>query len=573
MTNDENKIPVHFVEIHPATGREGSNFRAKTDWEMLRDFFTLTGGSIFYCISAVLVAYGVVKLLGPVLSDTETIMAAMPCIGTLAVYELALLGVLALIISRKVVDDAISVTLIVALYMVATSMATGSVAERDIRFAVYPALFGTILGAGKFYVLRRWIRIPFGNLSMVGLSGLIAINYFGPILMAHSIQTDTANELGRRGIWFLVWTAMLLASGLVWYERLPDQSETAKGKSVALLQSPMMVCILALVLLAASGVHQYASAYMFAIAKPIGDFLGAIGLGTLLLLEILRLSKLPFGPIQIGVSCLPLIAMGYAIHQKQIAANGSMGLDILVWPPVFFPLIGIGYLIVANRTGWRNLHFVVYGCALGTVLTAGYSPLRPWDLNTTAFGVTLVLSLMAYGIVTWKPPICFLAVAILTLGLSQISSFTMGVVAWQLTPYGALAGVIGLGCTALYLIFLKQFHVAGRILGFVGVSAFLYDFLPSSWNSRYVLVLAIAVMIAAIVWLRTRDRLVFLFLSLPFGARMYILAKQIAEWRFVILGFLVLAAGAVLSIQKSKQKSRIEEFSNPTSIPSGGQDL
>ncbi len=531
---------------------------AKSDWEMLWDFLNFTGGSIFYCISAVLVAYGVVKLLGPVLSGTETIMAAMPCIGTLAVYELALLAVLALIVSRKVVDDAISVTLILALYMVATSMAMGSVAERDIRFAVYPALFGTILGVGKFYVLRRYIRIPFGKLSMVGLSGLIAINYFGPILMAHSIQTDTANELGRRGVWFLAWITMLLAVGLVWHERLRDKPKTAEGKQPALLQSPMMVCVLPLVLLAASGVHQYASAYMFTTEKPMGDFLGAIGLGTLLLLEILRLCKLQFGPIHVVVSCLPLVALGYAIQQKAVAATGGMGLDIIVWPPVFCALMGIGYLVVANRYGWRNLHFIVYGCALGAVLTAGYSPLHPWDLNTRAFGVTLVVSLLAYGIVTWKPSVCFLAIAILTLGLSQMQSFTKGVVAWQLTPFGALAGVMGLGCTLLYLLFTRQLHIGARMAGFAGLAIFVYDFLPYSLTPRYALALAIAVAIAVIVWLRTRDRLVFLFLSLPFGVRIYILAKQIAHWRFVILGFIVLAAGAVMSVRKSGGKSLAE---------------
>lgn len=544
--------------ITPSVVKPVASTRVKTDWEVLWDFLNFTGGSIFYCISAVLVAYGVVKLLGPVLSDTETIMAAMPCIGTLAVYELALLGVLALIVSRKVVDDAISVTLILAIYMVATSVAMGSVAERDLRFAVYPAAIGTILGVGKFYVLRRFIAIPFGVLSMLGLSGLVAVNYFGPILMAHSIQTDAANELGRRGVWFLVWVGILLTAGLVWYERLRDRPETTGDKSSALLQSPMMVCILAILLLAASGVHQYASAYMFAIAKPMGDFLGAIGLGALLLLNILRLSKLPFGTAHILVSCMPLVALGYAIHEKAVAATGSMGLDIVVWPPVFCALMGIGYLVTARQNGWRNLNFIAYACALGAVLTAGYSPLHPWDLNTAAFGVTLFVSLMAYGIIAWKPSICFLAVAILTLGLSQLPSFMKGVVAWQLTPYGALAGVIGLGCAALYLIFLSQFHVAARIIGFVGLAGFLYDFLPSSLSSRYALVLAIAVMIAVIVWLRTRDRLVFLFLSLPFGVRIYILAKQIAEWRFVALGFLVLAAGVVMSIRKSKRKSRID---------------
>ena len=84
------------------------------NWENTKKFFRLTGGSLLYCLSAVFVAYGIVNVMGPVLEGSETLWGALGCVGTLAVYELALLGVLIAIVRRKVVDDAISIVMIMA---------------------------------------------------------------------------------------------------------------------------------------------------------------------------------------------------------------------------------------------------------------------------------------------------------------------------------------------------------------------------------------------------------------------------------------------------------------------------
>ena len=77
--------------------------------EVLKDFFGSISGSLLYCLSAIFVAYGIVKVLGPVLSESQALQDAFPCIFTLHVYELALLAVLILVVSRKVVDDAMSI--------------------------------------------------------------------------------------------------------------------------------------------------------------------------------------------------------------------------------------------------------------------------------------------------------------------------------------------------------------------------------------------------------------------------------------------------------------------------------
>ena len=530
------------------------------DLEAFRQFFHLAGGSVFYCVSAVLVAYGSVKVLGPVLAGTETIHAALPCIITLAVYELALLGVLLLIVWRKVVDDAISVALILALYMVATSMALGSVVERDPAWAVLPAAIGTVLGMVKFVSMRRFIRIPFGVLSVVGLSGLIAANYFGPILLARSIQADPADELGRRGLWFLVWLTMLVSVGLVWVEGLRGERKTLarEEKGPAFLQSPLMVYVLAMVLLVASSVHQYATAYMFVLDRPAGDFLGPIALGAFLALEMLRYMKLRFGVLHLVVACVPLGALGFALYNELIVSQGRMAWDIMVWPPVFCALVAIGLAVVAMCHRWWPLLVVVFAYLLGTMLTAGYSPQQPQVLHVAACGSVLVVGLLLYGLIARRPELCLMAIVVAVAGLANAESFLKEATRWQLTGLGVLAGVMGVGCTVLAIVFADRLHYGIRLFGTVCLAGFLFDVLPDSVTARYGVALLAVVVIALLWWFRTRDWLGIFVLFVPLAIRTYMLARRIAYWRVVVLGFVVLALGAVVSLAKSAARSRSE---------------
>ncbi len=560
QNHPEGELVQQIVEeVHPAADPWAINR------EMFRRFFGFTGGSIFYCISAVLVAYGVAKVLAPVLSDTDTIGAALPCIGTLWIYELALLGVLVLIVSRKVVDDAISVVIIMALYLVASSIAAGSVADRNIGGAVLLAFAGVFLGAGKLYAMRRYVRIPFGWLSIVGLVGLVAANYFGPILMAQSMAADPANESGRRGVWFLIWLGMLIAVGLVVTEAARSKARgfSTKNKNTALLQSSVMPYALALVLLAASGVHQYAMAYMFALDKPLGDFLPATAVGALLMLEILRRLDLRFGILHIAVACVPLAVLAYAIGNKSICASGAMGFDIIAYPPVFCALTGAGLTVLSVRHRWPGLLIAVGGCLLGVILTAGFSPGEPHQLNTIACGGIVAAGLMVYGLVSFKQHFCLIAVAIMTFGLAMSDGFMDRASGWQLTEMGAVAGVAGLGVVLLYIVFGSQLHTAARIVGALCLAGFILDYLPGELDVQYAVVLIVGGLLATGIWFRARDWLVILILAAPVCIRLYLLAKHITHWRLVILGFVVLAAGTILSLKKSKTIPQTEQIEGP----------
>jgi hypothetical protein len=60
-------------------------------------------------------------------------------------------------------------------------------------------------------------------------------------------------------------------------------------------------------------------------------------------------------------------------------------------------------------------------------------------------------------------------------------------------------------------------------------------------------------------WLRTREILFISVLWIPTGLRLYLLAKQIAHWRYVIFGFILLIAGTIVSLLKRPVKVNLND--------------
>ena len=58
-------------------------------------------------------------------------------------------------------------------------------------------------------------------------------------------------------------------------------------------------------------------------------------------------------------------------------------------------------------------------------------------------------------------------------------------------------------------------------------------------------------------WFRTKEILVASVLWLPTGLRVYMLAKQIAQWRYIIVGFFLLITGTVFSLLKHSSKKQL----------------
>ena len=139
-----------------------------TTWE---SFFSLTGGSIFYCLSALSIIYGIARILGPMLAKTNVLRDAYPCLAALNIYELALLGVLVFIVVwEKVTDDALSLVVLVALFLIGSGLTLSTVANSDSHVSL---IFGTVffcVGAVKLHVLKRYVGLAF-ELAVVGRTG------------------------------------------------------------------------------------------------------------------------------------------------------------------------------------------------------------------------------------------------------------------------------------------------------------------------------------------------------------------------------------------------------------------
>lgn len=529
------------------------------DVEMLKNFFNLSGGSLFYCLSAVFVAYGIAKVMGPILSGEGALREVLPCIFTLHAYEVALLGVLVLIVSKKVVDDAISIVVLIALFLVGTSIALGSVADKNISASFWIGLISIALALGKLFVMRRWAGIELKVLSVAGVVSLVACNYVGPVIMARAISVDPSQEVARRGLWMYLWAAMLIAGIIVLIEAMRGKHQPAEQNERAFLQSPIMVYVFALILLSASGIHQYSMAFTFALERVIGDFVPVTLMGTLLLLEILRHSGKRFGLAEIIIGCLPLAIMMFAIEEKSVLASREFGPGLICYPPVILAISGLSIGVLAFYRRWRGLIPVAAAYGLGVILTVGFSPEHPHDLNTHACAWTLVAALLVYGIVVRNQLIYLAGVVVLCIDLVQLDAFSVFVRNLHLTELGGLAGVSGLCCMAFYLLFGQRLHRAVQIFGAVCVAGFFYDYLPGYIHWKDIIALLAIGCLMALLWFRRKDVPAMAILCVPLLIKLYILAKRLAYWRFVILGFLLLAAGTVASILKSRKTEQITE--------------
>jgi len=531
------------------------------DLQSMSRFFQLNGGSILYCLSAVLIIYGVVKLMGPVFSAEGVLKDALPCILTLHLYELALLGVLVLIVSRKVVDDAISIVILMALFLVGTSMAVGSVTDKGLAACFYIGLVSIAVAFGKFYVVRRYVRIPFRAMSLIGLGGLVAINYIGPVLMAQSVAIEPAQEPARRDLWLYLWLSMLIASGFVLIEALREKNPQQKqgNDRIAFLRTSAMVYVFALIVIIASGVHQYAMAFAFALERVLGDFVPVTTLAAFLLLEISRRWSKRFGFTEIAISCVPLATMLLAIQQKSVLASSEFGPGLLFYPPVLFGLTALAIGALGWYHRWKPFGIVAFAYILCVILTWGFSPEQPLELNFYACIGILVGAVILYGLFIRNPYICLAGIIILCSGLSFLDSFSKFAASYKVTEAGGLAGVFGLGTAVLYLLFGIRLHKAVRITSALCLAGFMFDYLQDYTHLRYLIILLGTGLLAAGLWLRTRDFLVISILWIPSLVRLYILAKRIAYWRFVILSFLLLGAGTFVSLLKRPKNDKVNQ--------------
>lgn len=555
--NPQCSPPPPFI-LNRSMNSSDSSWGCHENW---RVFLSLTGGTIFYCLSAMSIVYGMWQIIGPVLAKSNILAQILPCILTMNLYELALLAVLLLLVVwRHDTDDAISLLILIAIFMVVSGLTlTTATPSGPEKCLVIGALCAAV-GIGKLFILRKWISIHIGIVSFIGLSIILAWNFIIPSLLSKPFATGNWPEELRREQWMLSWLALLGGAILVLIEALRSgHCTTESSGNPAFVQSPAMMRIFSLVLLTAACLHQHAIRFMFLVDGAFGDYLPWLAVFVLLFLEMMRSYGRRFVRLEAAIACLPPAILLLTIWGKAIRVSFAEPSQWLFYPPVLLSLTGFAVLWMGlvQRRQWFGYVALVY--ALSVLLTVGYSPDRPHDLNWRLCGGALVAILLILGILKRNPGYCFAAVIVMAAGLGTFEKFVELADGYGLTIGGAVMAATGLGTMMIYLIFGKRTHKAIAVFGAICLVLSTLDFIPAKSAPAVpdLPVAAVILILCVGLWLRTRDTITIGILCLPLLPRLIMLTKTISSWGwiFVVLSFVLLFLGAAVSFYYKKSPS------------------
>jgi hypothetical protein len=519
-----------------------------------REFFSLTGGSILYCISAMCVIYGVSAVLGSVFARSYVLGETLPCIVALNVYEIALLTVLVVIVVwQNVTDDAISLVVLAAIFLVVTGIALTTTAGSRPPMVLLIGGCCFAVAMAKVFVLRRFVGMNISPILWAGLAVVLGWNFLVGARLAEAATTKDVT----RDQWLVSFLVLLAGAVLVLLDTALRRREPpdASGIHVPFLRRPAMGWILALIVLVAAGVHQRALAYVFRVNFYVVDFLPIVCILSLIFLHLALHLRWRSDAVKAALAELPLVGFIFSLVDGPVLTGPVLGMQLPWYAPVYFGLTGLAVLWTGIRWRCRPLLVVAAFYGLAVVLTFKFNDARAADLHWYLSGALLVAGLLAAGLVRRSEGLCVAAVVIGTIGFALTDAFGGFAKCLNLSEWGALLGLAGFGTLAVAILF-GRMHPALLVPAALGVMFSVFDFLPSEFGWKDVFAVLAVLAPGVGLWLRVRHRPSLVILCVPFGWRLAAGSILLAGWRFVLLGFVLLFVGAILSIRKGKRARR-----------------
>lgn len=525
--------------------------------DSLKKFLSLTGGSILYCLSALSIIYGIAQIIGPLLAESNVLGQTLPCVIVLNVYELALLGVLVLIAAWKnVTDDAVSLIVLIAIFLIATGITLGTVVPSGPVICLYIGIACSLLAVGKILAMRHFINFRVGSFCLVGLTIIFLWNFIASSIMGKYFVAGNWPDESRRNQWLAAWIVILIGAAFILFEAISKKTNTNSKNSTkpVFIHTKLMVWIFALIIFVAAGIHQYAVSYMFVVDSGFGDYIPLIAIGSFLLLELIIATQKKLGPAHVIAALLPFVAIMFAIATRSIVASSTIGFELLWYPPVTLTIISVGLLLSGFYLKRPWLYWIAIVYVLTTLLTFGYSHLKPEELNFKFFGCGLIFIMFVVGIKKRNVAICLTAVIILAIGLGSSDMLSRFIQRNNLRPITMMAGITGLGTMVIYLIFNKKVQPVLRFFGAIALIIFIFDFQAAVPQLRDLAVAGCVVILCAALFIRTQNFIIIAVICIPSAQRLYILSREMPSWGFVILSFALLFTGAAVSIFRKRVK-------------------
>jgi hypothetical protein len=410
--------------------------------------------SLFYVASAGLVLAGIGQVLAPILGKNELTREHFSSIGAMFGYEMAVFAVMLVIaVWKKVYDDAISLTLVIALFLVATPIALNTVAAPYPQLAI--ALGGMLfaLGVARLGVISGRVVGGISPSVMVILAVFLLVGAIWPGVlgqMVHNHKSDIELLPGwMMGYAIVLGCACLLPAVMVPSGPGATAEDLGRWDSTAFLQTFAMRWCFTAVLVLGGVVQFYAMAWGFGL-KVTGAMLlpGLLPLVVAGVVLMKAYAKTVTADIY-AMACVPAaagVASGYLSHSSALVMSGPLGL--VLSPGLVLVLLGAVISVLGYRLAARGLYLVgPVTAALGLGLMTRYHFV---SVNGQVFaGACLMASLLAGAWVlrsAWPAVIACLVMGVMVMKGGQMMGLT------EATP--VMLGVMcaGLGLSAVVCV-------------------------------------------------------------------------------------------------------------------------
>lgn len=538
-----------------------------------------------YAISAMCILIGISKIILPIHNPAASAAAgaATPeqwvaqafdkfyCILALHAYEIAILGVALLILLwRQVVDDAIALTLLVAIFLVGSTVTLDTIAPEFREPSRWFALAGIATAAAKLFSLHRFILGGIHPFMLAAVALLLLWNFLMPVLLGEALHHGMTHRQLMLP-WRVGLGVTLLASLLLLGAVVPVGLGEAGSRDLGqpFLRSDGMRWIVAGIVFVGTFVHQHALTYAFNLPAWLAELTPATGVAAVVLIELMRAFGSRPQRLDIVIAMTPMAVTGWATLVLR-APGQYVDTGALPFDPTFFLAV---YAAVLGLVAWRRQHRGLFSasvfCGVVAVVLAGIDPklefaskLHGLNWNPAAFALSLAMAVLA---ATRRD--INLAVIAATVFAAAYTTSPLGrtiILGHGVRPLAMFVIVLAVMTQLLYAVFPK--HVSRSLalalaisLALAVVDAFFPHLRSAATRLRVesldypiassMLLLAFMSLVA---W-RTNDLRLLAPAAGPLVVAVFTMPGN-KGWSWVAASFVVLFLGAVTSLKKGKRR-------------------
>lgn len=530
--------------------------------KFLRDNFLVSEGTLLYGLSAVSILLGLAMLIGPILGASFDPWKTIPCIGALNGYELALLGVLLLILAwGNAVSDGVTLVVLIGVFLGASGIANTAVANDSPDASAILGVTCLVLAGIKLTALIVRVGVPLRGWLLAALGLLLACNFLAAPIMAQKLaigrnvegpllQTWYLEAAALTGAWFLLWIAAIRTPS-----RYGPNGEAASGER----QWQVIAWAFTLVLLAGVTLHLPALSYVYVLdmSEALIACLPFILLGALLMIELLRCFGTRKYSVETIIALLPsvlLIVWGLSPDGDVSRPNQLRWL----WEPGFL------FLFMAAATAWRStrhywprfLHAPAVYLALAFLVARSRFGMGLDD----PFLIVLLWSIVIFVTVAQREPAYLVGSAILfcIVGLMYGLEARSGRPMYHGPVFAQIGGTLILCvCTLALTKGTRWTRFVGVLMLLLGIYLLLGPYTPVRRDVLYtrilVLVLSLDIALAVLLLVRMRDYTNGIILlggvTLSLSWKMLVSLSSLGMgWLLVLASFMLLGLGAYLTL-------------------------